>query len=137
VNADLYSDVIVGAPLNDAAGGDAGRAYIFYGGASMNNVPDVILTGEFPGNQFGFRVASAGNFNGDNDCDGSDAATFKVDFGRNSVNRPCTAMAPCNGDFSCNGNVDGTDAARFKSDFGRNGLNNPCPISMTVPWCAY
>ncbi len=66
VNADLYSDVIVGAPLNDAAGTDAGRAYIFYGGASMNNVPDVILTGELSGNQFGFRVASAGNFNGDN-----------------------------------------------------------------------
>lgn len=66
VNADLYSDVIVGAPLNDAAGGDAGRAYIFYGGVAMNNVPDVILTGELPGNQFGFRVASAGNFNGDN-----------------------------------------------------------------------
>lgn len=66
VNGDGYGDVIVGAPLNDAAGTDAGRAYIYYGGASMNNLVDVVLTGEFSGNQFGFRVAGAGNFNGDN-----------------------------------------------------------------------
>ena len=66
VNADLYSDVIVGAPLNDAAGTDAGRAYFFYGGPSMDNIPDAIMTGEGAYDQFGFRVASAGNFNGDN-----------------------------------------------------------------------
>jgi hypothetical protein len=29
VNKDGYSDVIVGAPLNDAAGEDAGRTYVF------------------------------------------------------------------------------------------------------------
>ncbi len=45
VNSDGYSDVIVGALLNDAGGTDAGRAYIYFGGASMNNVVDVTLTG--------------------------------------------------------------------------------------------
>jgi hypothetical protein len=89
------------------------------------------------GNGCGNACECEGNFNGDNDCDGSDAATFKVDFGRNSVNRPCKAGDSCNGDFSCNGNVDGTDAARFKSDFGRNGLNNPCSSCVTLPWCTY
>lgn len=96
VNADLYGDVIVGAPLNDAAGSNAGRAYIFYGGFSMDNVPDVILTGQGAGDQFGFRVASAGNFNGDNigdiwgdvivgalynDAAGTDAGRAYVYFG--------------------------------------------------------
>ncbi len=89
------------------------------------------------GNGCGNACDCEGNFNGDNDCDGSDAAIFKVDFGRNTMTRPCNAGDPCNGDFSCNGNVDGSDAARFKSDFGRNGLNNPCPSCATVPWCSY
>jgi len=89
------------------------------------------------GNSCGNACECEGNFNGDNDCDGSDAATFKVDFGRNAVSRPCNNGDPCNGDFSCNGNVDGSDAARFKSDFGRNGLNNPCPSCATDPWCVY
>lgn len=101
VNGDGYGDVIVGAPLNDAAGSNAGRAYIFYGGASMNNVADVILTGEFADNQFGFRVAGAGNFNGDNigdiwqdvivgspynDAGGSHAGRAYIYFGSPSMN---------------------------------------------------
>ena len=90
------------------------------------------------GNGCGNACECEGNFQGnDVDCDGTDAAIFKTDFGRNTVTRPCTAEVPCNGDFSCNGNVDGTDAARFKADFGRNGLNNPCPSCATVPWCNY
>jgi aminopeptidase N len=102
---------------------------------SNNNQLDSYPPGE---NGCGDACECEGNFQGnDIDCDGTDAAIFKVDFGRNSVNRPCTAIAPCNGDFSCNGNVDGTDAARFKADFGRNGLNNPCPACTTVPWCSY
>ena len=59
VNADGYSDVIVGA--NKMGNG---RAYIFYGGAAMNNVPDVIMTGLAAGDQFGFSVSSAGEYNG-------------------------------------------------------------------------
>ena len=98
VNADLYSDVIVGAPLNDNGGFDAGSAYVYYGGPSMDNVPDVVLTGQAAGDQFGFRVSSAGNFNGDNigdiwsdvivgapynDAAGGDAGRAYVYFGSN------------------------------------------------------
>ena len=43
VNGDGYSDVIVGALYNDTGGTDAGRAYIYFGGASMNNIADVTL----------------------------------------------------------------------------------------------
>ena len=49
VNGDGYSDVIVGAYSNDAGGSDAGRAYIYFGGASMDNIADVIMTGEAAG----------------------------------------------------------------------------------------
>ena len=65
VNGDGYGDVIVGAYLNDAGGSNAGRAYIYFGGANMNNAADVTLTGLAADNSFGFSVSTAGDFNGD------------------------------------------------------------------------
>jgi len=62
VNGDGYDDVIVGISGYSAA---TGRAQIYYGGASMNNTPDVILTGEVAGDNFGFSVSDAGDVNGD------------------------------------------------------------------------
>ncbi len=58
VNGDGYDDVIVGAPLNDAAGEDAGAAYVYSG--SDGSVLLTIL-GEEPGDQFG---SSAGGWIG-------------------------------------------------------------------------
>ena len=78
-----------------------------------------------------------GNFDCDNDCDGTDAYTFKVDFGRSAFVNPCTSMNPCDGDFDCDGDVDGSNAYAFKLDFGRSAMNNPCP-SICVDydfWC--
>ncbi len=66
VNGDAYPDIIVGAPMNDAAGTNAGRAYIFYGGPLLDATPDVILSGENAGSLFGFSIAGAGDVNGDN-----------------------------------------------------------------------
>jgi hypothetical protein len=97
VNQDGYPDVIVGAPENDAAGIDAGRAYIYFGGPGMNNVADVILTGQAPGDRFGFSVSRAGNVNGDaagdvivgavfNDAGGTNAGRAYVYFGGTSMN---------------------------------------------------
>jgi len=102
-----------------------------------SSVPDV-----YPpqGNGIGDACECEGNFNCtvDRDVDGSDASTFKADFGRSSFNRPCTSVDSCNGDFLCNGNVDGSDAAKFKSDFGRSSFQNPCLICLSSgPWCAY
>ncbi|MBK8552922.1 MAG: VCBS repeat-containing protein [Ignavibacteria bacterium] len=62
VNDDCFSDVIVGAMQYSS---NTGRAYIYYGGALMNNTADVILTGEAELNLFGGSVSSAGDVNGD------------------------------------------------------------------------
>ncbi len=83
------------------------------------------------------EVDCVGNFDCDADCDGSDAATFKLDFGRSLYSNPCTSVSTCNGDFNCDGDSDGSDAALFKKDFGRSGFNNPCSFCLEEPWCAY
>ena len=59
VNGDGYCDVIVGACYNDAGGSNAGRAYIYFGGSSMNNIADVILTGAAADDYFGFSVSTS------------------------------------------------------------------------------
>ena len=87
------------------------------------------------GNACGDACECEGNFDDDQDQDGSDAAAFKLDFGRSSFQRPCIDEDPCNGDFLCDGDVDGTDAALFKEDFGRSPFGNPCPICPTDSWC--
>jgi len=63
VNNDGYSDVIVG---EYGYANNVGRAYIYYGGASMNNTPDVTLSGPFQNYNFGISVSSAGDVNNDN-----------------------------------------------------------------------
>lgn len=62
VNGDGYADVIVGAYSYQST---VGRAYIFHGGAAMNSVADVTLTGEGSNNFFGTSVSTAGDVNGD------------------------------------------------------------------------
>jgi hypothetical protein len=88
-------------------------------------------------NDCGDACECEGNFDDDEDCDGTDAAVFKLDFGRSPFFTPCTSGNPCNGDFDCDVDVDGTDAALFKSDFGRSPFFNPCPYCPTDPWCTY
>ena len=62
VNGDGYSDVIVGAARYSS---NTGRAYIYFGGEILNNIPDVTMTGEGTGNFFGGSVSTAGDVNGD------------------------------------------------------------------------
>jgi hypothetical protein len=105
------------------------------------NTPNKDQLDSYPpgGNGCGDSCECEGNFEGnDVDCDGTDAATFKVDFGRTIFGRRCLSVDPCNGDFECDGDVDGTDAARFKFDFGRSAFNNSCPIRVSGgAWCRY
>ena len=77
------------------------------------------------------------DFTCDGDVDGSDASTFKTDFGRSSILKPCTTESPCHGDFNCDHDCDGTDASKFKSDFGRSSIQNPCPACEVGEWCQY
>ncbi len=66
LNGDDRADVIVGA---FGYGSNTGRAYVFYGGPTLNSkgaaAADVILTGEAPSSDFGNSVATAGDVNGD------------------------------------------------------------------------
>ena len=88
-------------------------------------------------NGIGDACDCEGNFDCDADCDGTDAFTFKADFGRSTFSNPCETGNTCNGDFDCDGDCDGTDAAGFKLDFGRSSLNNPCPACEVGVWCNY
>ena len=54
-----------------------------------------------------------GDFNCDNDVDGSDLAVFAADFGRTDCS------GDCEGDFDGDNDVDGSDLAVFAADFGR------------------
>ena len=89
------------------------------------------------GNNIGDPCDCEGNFDCDEDVDGTDAAGFKVDFGRSNFLDPCTNEDQCNGDFDCDNDCDGTDAALFKSDFGQSTFNNPCPNCSVGIWCKY
>jgi hypothetical protein len=63
VNGDGYADVVVGAYGYNSL---TGRAYVYYGSAAgLSATPALTLTGENPGDQFGFSVATAGGVNGD------------------------------------------------------------------------
>ncbi len=78
VNGDGYDDMLVGARGYDfgtdpAAGQNAGRAYVFFGGPWLVGVgaerANVILTGSAAADEFGATVAGAGDTNGDGFAD--------------------------------------------------------------------
>jgi hypothetical protein len=91
-NADGFPDIISGAPLNDAGAPDAGRAYLHFGGAGSDATADLTFTGSAAGDQLGFAVGSAGDFNADgfadlivgapfNDAFASDAGQATIYYG--------------------------------------------------------
>src|SRR5262245_53856507 len=65
VDGDGYDDVLVGA-FRYPEIQSVGQAYLYFGGASMDSVADLVITPP-PGGAgwFGSSVASAGDFNGD------------------------------------------------------------------------
>jgi hypothetical protein len=65
VNGDGYDDVIVGAPWYPGGGNKPGRAYVFFGGAVPDAVPDRVFSGVGFYDQLGSVVGSAGDMNGD------------------------------------------------------------------------
>ena len=69
VNHDGFADVLVGAYENDARGANAGRAYLYFGGPTMDDKPDAVFTGEAAGDAFGYSVAGAGDVNKDGFAD--------------------------------------------------------------------
>ena len=65
VNEDGFDDVIVGAPSYGSGGNKPGRAYVFFGGAVPDAVPDRVFSGAAFYDQLGSVVGSAGDINGD------------------------------------------------------------------------
>jgi hypothetical protein len=72
---DSKGDLVVGAPFNDEGGTDAGRAYVFFGNASIEDYqePDIIAQGDEVASMFGISVASGflstADFNNDTAAD--------------------------------------------------------------------
>ena len=105
VNGDGYDDIIVGAPQNDAAAADAGRAYIYFGGNTINSGVDVILNGVAAGDKFGWSVSGSGDLN----SDGYDDVIIGAPFNDNG----------------------GTDAGRAYIYFGGSPMNNVVDVTLT------
>src|SRR5688572_2499264 len=69
VNGQGAPDLLVGAPLDDGDdnddqdGDDRGRAFIFFGGPSMDDIPDVTMTGAEIDAQFGTSVGRIADTN--------------------------------------------------------------------------
>lgn len=61
-DGDSYSDVFIGAWGKDNS---KGKAYLFKGSSTMDNVADMFMLGEEAGSAFGSYVSSIGDFNSD------------------------------------------------------------------------
>ena len=61
-NRDSYNDLIIGADRNNEK---RGRCYIYYGGAEMDTIADLTISGQEADNRFGKSVSDAGDVNGD------------------------------------------------------------------------
>ncbi|MFC1652083.1 ankyrin repeat domain-containing protein [Planctomycetota bacterium] len=62
IDRDGYTDLIINAVGNDKA---KGRAYLYYGGDPMDNIPDKIFDGENSGDVFGREMDMGPDVNGD------------------------------------------------------------------------
>lgn len=64
-NKDGYDDIIIGDQLNNTKGTQAGRAFLYFGGPTVDTRPDLTFNGEATFNQFGATAACAGDINND------------------------------------------------------------------------
>ena len=75
VNAGGAPDVFIGAPLDDGDGNstdegiDRGRGFVYFGGASIDTVADITITGLEAGSHLGSWASSGGDVDGDGERD--------------------------------------------------------------------
>ena len=65
VNGDGFDDVLVGAQFDDRGGEESGRAYVYFGGAAPDSLPDLELAPEAPKISFSSVVVGIGDSNAD------------------------------------------------------------------------
>lgn len=82
-NSDGRWELLVGAPTYQAAGQDAGRVYLWFGGSALRLNADRTWTGA-AGEQFGFFVARIGDVNGDGRDDFAVGAPYANNAGANA-----------------------------------------------------
>jgi len=63
VNGDGFADVMVSTPSEGLF--RVGKVFIYFGGSSVDNIADIILTGTENFQKLGYRISSAGDINGD------------------------------------------------------------------------
>jgi len=100
VNGDGYDDLVVGAPLGDDGGSNAGEAYVIFGKAAGVNIDlsnlasgdTLFIKGDAPDDRAGFSVSGGADINGDgahdiivgapySDIGGADAGAAYVIYG--------------------------------------------------------
>ena len=110
VNGDGYDDVIVGCTGCDGNATDAGDAFIYFGGSTMNDAADINLASPETADlndYFGFAVASAGDVNADGYAD---------------------VIVGC---YQCDGN--GANAGDAFIYFGGSTMNDAADIDLASP----
>ncbi len=134
VDGDGLSDVLVGAPFSDAAGADAGVAWLFFGaslavgGTFGPTDADLELRGVQAGDRTGTSLASAGDVDGDGLDDlvigaplatisGSDTGVAYVVFGATAVSA-ASPMPLSLADVVLQGNDDGDLAGHAVASAG-------------------
>ena len=96
VNGDGYSDIIIGEPYNNEAGTKAGKVYVYFGGPTLTNYPNITIKGQAAGDMFGYSVTCR-DINNDNRDDiiigapynssaGMNAGKVYVYFGSDNIN---------------------------------------------------
>jgi len=68
LNGDSFPDVVVGLPNGWVDGLQPGKVYVYFGGPTIDTLPDMVFTGENHAEAFGHSVAS-GDINGDGSDD--------------------------------------------------------------------
>jgi hypothetical protein len=117
VNDDGVGDWAVGAPYSDEGGATKGKVYVFYGSADPGSAIPVGILGELGGDNFGYSVSAAGDFDGDGIDDfivGAPAIDSAL------PGRPGSAYVI----FGNNGGVstDLGDALKFSGEFSSDGF---------------
>jgi hypothetical protein len=102
VNADLYADVVIGAPYNNSGGADSGEIYLISGRATPTSYAVSSATssmyGEVAGDYLGYAVSMAGDVDGSGYDDLLAGAPYNDDSGANAgkayiIESPITTSA--------------------------------------------